>query len=644
MHIICTALLLAVSVAADPAPASPFQDIGVPIHKAGLMNFIVGPGPTEGTERLYFNFRQDGGKFFLVCVDPDTGQATQIKSPAGTGAYGFIVGPDNRIYLGTHEGPEPEDNGQMLVFDPRKPEEGIRALGRPAPSESYLWMYTLGPDGKIYGCTFPSAKLVSFDPKTGQLADLGVMDPDQKYTRSICTGPDGRIYLGVGFGRANVVVYDPKTGEHKAILPEEYRKAPEQTLATVYTGEDGNVYATAIAMTVLNGDPENGELTRPESVTLRFKGDACEEVNPAETPGATQRHPELHLKDGRVLSNATLDGDYTLTKPDGTSETKHFDYKSDGAGLFMVANGPLGRIYGSSAMPCQIFSYDPASGALENPGNPTEVAGEIYSMLDHHGTLYVCAYPESFLSKWDPSKPWNYGRTPESNPRGLGPLGPGHLRPRAMVHGPDEKLYIGSYPEYGRHGGSLGVWDPAADRLVENYHPLIPNQSVVTLAFDPQSGLVFGGSSTAGGGGTNPVEPEAKFFAFDPAKKALKFAETPFPGMQNLRSMALLGRRIYGVADDDKLFVYDIDKGEYIHKAPIGLGPVPDCSLAPWKDGKLYGLAGNKVFRFDPDALKAEVLAEYTGTVGCGFAIDDHGIYFGDRAKLVRYNWPATTP
>ncbi|MDX9976096.1 MAG: hypothetical protein RBU21_24170 [FCB group bacterium] len=636
MQILCAAVLLAVTASAT----APFEELGVPIRKAGLMGFIVGPGPTEGSERLYFNFRQDGGKLFLVAVDPDTGEAQQFKSPLGTGAWGFIVGPDNRIYLGTHEGIDPADSGRILVFDPKQPEKQIQDVGRPAESESYLWMFTNGPDGKIYGCTYPTAKLVSYDPKTNQMADLGVMDPDQKYSRSICTGPDGRIYLGIGFGKANVIAYNPKTGEHKSVLPDEYRKAPEQTVASVYTGEDGNIYATAIKMTVLNGDPENGELTRPESVTLRVTGDTMEEVAP-DTPGITQRRPEKRLKDGRVIGTATLDGDYTLTLPDGTVQKKHFDYAGDGAGLFMIANGPLGRVYGSSAMPCQIFSFEPATGKSENPGNPTEVDGEVYSMLDHHGLLYVCAYPGSFLAKWDPSKPWNYGATPESNPRGFGRLGPGHLRPRAMIHGPGESIYIGSYPEYGRHGGALGVWDPATDRLVENYHPLITNQSIVTLVYDPQTNLIFGGSSTAGGGGTNPVEPEAKFFVFDPAKKALKSADTPFPGMQNLRSMALVGRRIFGIADDDKLFVYDIDKAEYLHKAAMGLGPVPDCCLMPWKDGKLYGFAGNKVFRLDPDTFQAEVLAEYSGQINCGMAIDDKGIYFGERATLLRYNWPA---
>lgn len=146
------------------------------------------------------------------------------------------------------------------------------------------------------------------------------------------------------------------------------------------------------------------------------------------------------LKDGRVVSNVTINGTYDLTSPDGAIEHKTFKYAGDGAGLFCVANGPGGRIYGGTYMPLEMFWYDPATGALENPGNPTDIRGEIYSFLDHHGILYLCAYPGSFLSKLNPAKPWNYGKEPANNPRAFGPLGPGHLRPRTMIHGPDDLI------------------------------------------------------------------------------------------------------------------------------------------------------------------------------------------------------------
>ena len=613
-----------------------FESLGIPVTKAGLMGTIVGPGPVEGSERIYFNFRQEAGHLFLVAVDPETGASEQFQSPVGTGAWGFIVGPDNKIYLGTHEGPNSEDSGRILVFDPKQPEKQIQVVGRPSESETYLWMFTVGNNGKIYGCTYPGAKLVSFDPAAGALADLGVMDDTQMYTRSICTGLGGKIYLGVGYGRANVVEYDPATGEHRSILPEEFRNDPAQTVASVWRGEDGNAYISAMRMEVLNGDPENGEIKRPASVTLRVKEDgSVEEVT---NPATAVNHLTLH--DGRRVNNPTLDGTYDLVSPDGTVTAHTFEYAGQGSGIFIVSNGPMNRIYGGTFMPNELFWYDPATGDMENPGNPTEVGGEIYSMLDHHGALYICAYPGSFLSKWDPAQPWNYGREAGSNPRGFGPLGPGHLRPRAMVHGPDEMIYIGSYPEYGMHGGSLGVWDPDQDRLIENYHPLIKNQSIVSLVYDPETTLVFGGSSTHGGGGTEPVEPEAKFFAFDTTMKRLAFEEVPFPGSPNIRTLCRVDRRVFGVSSDDDLFVYDIDRRAVVQRSKLGAGSVLDCSLGLWTDGNLYGLSTNKVFRLDPETCEVTILAEYPNGIRCGFALDEHGIYFGDGAELMRLNWP----
>lgn len=90
-------------------------------------------------------------------------------------------------------------------------------MGRPSETETYLWQYCIGADNKIYGCTFPQAKLVSYNPASGAMEDLGRMDDEQMYSRSVATGPDGKIYVAIGYGKANLVVYDPKTREHKSI-------------------------------------------------------------------------------------------------------------------------------------------------------------------------------------------------------------------------------------------------------------------------------------------------------------------------------------------------------------------------------------------------------------------------------------------
>ena len=89
-----------------------------------------------------------------------------------------------------------------------------------------------------------------------------------------------------------------------------------------------------------------------------------------------------------------------------------------------------------------------------------------------------------------------------------------------MIRGPGGLIYIGSEPPYGQLGGALGVWDPQQNKTIENYRNLVTNQSIVSLAYEPKSGLIFGGSGNWGGGGTRPTEKEAKFFAFDPEAEA----------------------------------------------------------------------------------------------------------------------------
>ncbi len=586
-----------------------FEVIGVPVKRAGFKGCIVGPDSTGEKDLLYFNFNQIGGTLFIVAVDPETGKSTQYNAPEGPGAWAFIKGPDDKIYLGTWDG------GLILRFDPKSPDRGIEVVGKPSETETYIWMYTIGHDGKLYGCTYPSAKIVSYDPKTGEMADLGRMDDTQMYTRSIATGPDGRIYVGVGYGKANIVAYDPETGEHWSVLPDEHRS---EKSGYVMSSEGGNVYAVV------------GESW------FRIEDGVMVPVDRSDYPG----EKPLVLRNGHMIKDVAGTS-YTIYDPETDRSEQHsFTYEGSGSIVFMVGSGPYGRIYGSSAMPLVLFEYDPQSGSLKDLGNPTDVDGEIYSMVELDDKLYVCAYTGSWLSVYDPLKPWNYGKEPDSNPRGIGYAGDGHLRPRAMIVGPDGRIFIGSLPPYGELGGALGCYDPDSDSFVENYRNLIPDQSIVSLVYEPESGIIFGGSSIAGGGGTSPVEEDAHFFGWDPAAKKKVIDIVPVPGDGRIVAMAAANGKVFAVSlFSNTLFVYDPKLEHIVHTAHIPYGFVHEISLGLCKDGFIYGLAGNTVFRIDPESYSTEKIAEYPDGINCGFAVNDTGIYFGSGVRLVRYSW-----
>lgn len=570
------------------------------------MGCIVGPDG-RGGEALYFNFNQTAGRLFLVQVNPDTGEARQFETPQGPGAWAFIAGPDEKIYLGTWDG------GLILRFDPRQPEKQIEVVGKPSASESYLWQYDIGRDGKLYACTYPGAKLVSFDPKTGAMEDLGRMHPTEMYARSLAVGANGRVYVGIGTAKGDLIVYDPATRQHRSLMPPGLQGAKGWSTVGVARRRDGNVYAE-FGPTLMRLDDETATLVK----------------------AAPERAPPT-LRDGRVVS-AFGRGTFSLTDPaTGRTVERTFKYAGVGDMIFVVGNGPGGCVYGSTALPMEIFRYDPRANRSEHLGGMP--GGEVYSMLEHEGRLYLCYYGGAVMNLYDPAGPkWKYGPGADCNPITYGGVGDGHLRPRAMIDGPGGMIYVGSEPPYGQLGGAMAVWDPRINKTVENHRHLVSNQSIVSLAWEPQSGLIFGGSGNWGGGGTRPVEKEAQFFAFDPTTKRKVFERALVPGARSYPATVAAGGKIFTTAGSE-LLVFD-PQAMKVEKTVALPGKQVEISLGRHASGRLVGLAGNSVYVFDPARGEITQREKAPVAVRCGFALTDEAVYFGSGVTLWRYRMP----
>ena len=583
-----------------------FESLGIPVRVGGLMGCIVGPNG-RGGEALYFNFNQTAGKLFLVQVDPDTGAARQFDTPEGPGAWAFIAGPDERIYLGTWDG------GLVLRFDPKQPDKQIEVVGKPSPTESYLWQYDIGKDGKLYACTYPQAKLVSFDPKTGAMEDLGRMHPTEMYARSLAVGPNGKVYVGIGTTIGDLVVFDPATKQHRSLLPPGLAGAKDWTSVSVSRRSDGNVYA--------------------EYGTNLMRLDAETAVRVAAAPPP----PVRKLRDGREVV-AFERGKFSLKNPKtGEVVERKFKYAGVGDMIFVVGNGPGGCIYGSTAMPMEIFRYDPKANRSEHLGNMP--GGEVYSLLEREGKLYLCYYGGAIMNLYDPGKPfWKYGTGADCNPISFGGVGDGHLRPRAMIYGPDGMIYVGSEPPYGQLGGAMAVWDPHQNKTIENYRHLVTNQSIVSLAWEPKSGLMFGGSANVGGGGARPSEKEAMFFAFDPKTKQKVFEAALVPGAQSYPATLAADGKVF-TTSGSKMLVLD-PKTKEVTKTISLPGGQTEISLGRHASGKLVGLAGGSVYILDP--VKEEIISTEKAPVPvkCGFALSEDAVYFGSGVTLWRYRLP----
>ena len=79
--------------------------------------------------------------------------------------------------------------------------------------------------------------------ETGMMEDLGRMHPTEMYARSVAVGPNGKVYVGIGTEKGDLVVYDPATAKHHSILPEGLKGAKGWSTVGVSRRTDGRVYA-----------------------------------------------------------------------------------------------------------------------------------------------------------------------------------------------------------------------------------------------------------------------------------------------------------------------------------------------------------------------------------------------------------------
>ncbi len=601
-----------------------FVDLGVPVTRAAIFKQTLGPDENGEMTRIYAVFTQNGAPVFLVQIDPSTGEARQFNAPLGTHPWGLTVGPDNCVYIGTAG--DATQGGLLLKFDPSRPELGLVNLGKMAESETYIWALANGEgDGCIYGCTYGNGKVVSYNTRTGEMRDYGQMLPGQQYTRPIVVGKDGWVYTAAGTTEPDYIALDPVSGEHHSSRPEELAGTRVAELeqggwGQLRKGTDGHAYQR-----------DCGKWYR--LVGGRAEAIADEELPPALTP---------ELADGRRLVGVYPEGRWALADPvSGERTSGEFAYESAGMEPFVVGEGPDRKIYGSTMLPLWLFRTDPQTGASEVLGNPSRSGGELYSLLSLNGLLWSFGYPEAYVSSYDPARPWSFGDSAEHNPRNFGRMGDGHLRPRAVILGPDGMIYVGSYAPYGELGGAMGVFDPAAGQVVENYRHLIPNQSICALAYDADSGLVFGGSSIAGGGGTTPSEKEAAFFVWDPVEKRIVRQMVAVAGDTTTPAMAVAQGKVFVVTrPSNSLSVYDIASGEMVDHRPIEHGSVVDVCLGLHTDGMLYALTNNAVIGIDPATHEVTKMASWDRGVRCGWAMSEEGIYFASGVHLIRWEWP----
>jgi hypothetical protein len=617
----CLIVFLAlVCLAVSPLAAQQrgFEHVADYVGVGATLATTVGPGPENGQDQFYASYIYGAGAFQIVRVDPDSRKTKVFESPVPTeqGAYGLVVAPDHKLYLGSLP------NAHLMELDPDG--DAIHDLGRPSSTEEYIWNLCVGSDGALYGGTFPNAKLIRYDLTTKQMTDLGRMDPTQQYTRTVAASGDGFVYAGVGSAIANIAAYQIATGQKRAILNP---NPPVTGFAQVYTGPSGIVYAE------LNG--KYYRLQQWQAIPISA-GDAekADEHNTLRDGRGVQLNGldlQVTAKGARQQNNITQ---LSTAQPNVVAKANAVPLNYRGGKL------PISRIvcthneiHGSTAMPLRLFRIQAATKALSEVGEFGK--GELYSALYSAPYLYMANYAaEAPLLRFDPEKPVST-QGPDQNPTLVHFQGEDDgWRPKAMIAGPDGRVYVGAEPGYGQLGGTLVAWDKASNTAIQ-FPGLVQDQSIESLT--TWKNLIVGGSSIRGGSGTPPTQQEAKLFLWDPATKKKIFEVVPVPGADSITNLiAMPNGLIFGFAGNTP-FAFNPGQPVVI---PMGSGPVNSpiyASLSVAPDGRIWGLQPDALFVIDPGQRQVSVLAHAPCEITAGAGMIGRSYYFACGAAVWRY-------
>lgn len=606
--------------------------IGQPCRAKNVLaaRYVVAP---EGKEWFVLTNMNESAGMELIFIDfrQDTAQA--IRAPAGAGSWALLQVPGNRLVVGTFY------DGKFMVFDLLKM---AFAHTSDFPGESYLWNLAMGSDGRVYGGTYPGAKLGALDLNTYAVEDCGAPAPPNMYLRYVCALPDGRILCNFGMDKSVNLIYDPTT--------KKFSEAP-QVLQGISMGVSWNGYFLAGSQ-VLDGKtlqpvpppfptPAGSwavdiNLTSEDALYLR-QGAAIYRYRKGTKE--LEKLAEVDLRGGSIYAVTTkgeLLGvrgqDYFVLKPGDTQvRLKPIPVESAPRPTFFLRLDPNGRLWGGPTFGQTLFWMDTQTKRLVNTRTVCNAGGEVYDVTFIDGTVYAVAYAGGDIVRYDPEAPWDQWNN--VNPRTIASVGArGYIRPTAgVLVAPDGKLYSGWMAKYGVYGGAIAITEPSTGEttLIEN--PL-GEQAVEGLAVDENA--IYVGTSLGANGLPNKKGEWARFGVLDKTTKQVLF-QREFESASGVRTFWLDAQtKRLALSVDGKLHLFDTASRAFVDlpaQAPrvgsriVGLG-----------DGRAYYSSGKSIVQVDMRTGGAESVAEFPERVSNVAVAPDGTLYAACGTDIYR--------
>ncbi|MGC5022027.1 hypothetical protein [Micromonospora sp. DT47] len=640
------------------APTVTVDSLGIPLRDVLLIGGTVAPGP-KGKPLLWSAVSGEPAR--LAAIDPATGRTVSVQELTGApGSYAVAAAPDGTVYVGAYS------TGDLYRRRPG-PDSPVENLGRPLPSETYIWRLAVDEAGTVHGGTFPGARVFSYDPATGATRDYGQVLPGTQYVRSLAVTGD-KIYAGTQ-PDAHLFEIDKVSGERRELpLPDGIGSGTGQTVYDL-NAYDGRVYARFGS--AINGRLGVYDISRRQWTDLVDNVAGLDVSEPG--PGGlvyftragrlTGYRPETGaftdtgvVFPGRVVNNRGI-GWVTLADPrwpgrtlvgllwrgemfrynplTGRSEVVRTDVPGEPIPLAALNVGPSGTVYAGGYLNGGLARIDADTGKAD-----FQRFAQVESVLETDGQVYLGAYPDSRLYRYDPGRQWS---SPEYSP-GL----PGssdnpvklldlksydQVRARALTDA-GEKVAYGTMPNT-TLGGALAIVDKATGAATV-HRPVVTDSSIVSLAY--AGGLILGGTSIDGGYTVPPpTQTEARLFGWDIATDSKAFDITPVPGAKAIPALVVdRSGLLWGLAGG-QLFAVDVASRTVVQRIQLTPGVSGSRARLGYDAARntLYALVGGHLlFRLDASTGASTQLLDRPAEF---LAVHPDGrLFLGDGPELYR--------
>ena len=639
-----TVWLLAVPPASYTEDPTPFlyQHLGQPCRAKQILSGKIVVDRRDARERFVIANNNEEHNLELIFIDFENDTAEVFTAPSGAGSWALLEVPGDRLIVGTFY------NGVYLVFD-LKTMQFVQTAD--FPGESYIWNLALGGDGRVYGGTYPGAKLGALDLESYTVQDLGAPVLPNMYLRKVMPAPGGKIVCYFMTEQPATRVYAPDSGRFEpmpglaegeivagGVCYEGQYFLGSTNLKTLRAWRGPQLQPMEdlplpeppgggewLGVNTLASDSERLLLHHASGHYLLASGGDPEFISNVQTRGRVYAASQ----DGQLLG---IRGQDYFAVARGEEQVSLRKIPAEGKGrpsLFLTADD-RGRIWGGPHFGQTLFYYDVESGEVVNTSTVSDNGGEVYECVVVDGVVYAAAYSGGELIRYDPDQPWDQWNG--VNPRTLHTVAPDYIRPSGGIQvGPGGMLYAGWMAKYGAYGGALTRTDPKTHETETWNNPLGP-QAIGGLATGRRY-VYLGTTRTANG--LPKSERSVRFGVWDPQTESL-VAELTFDDLDGIYRMGEVPeRRKVCLGLGRQLAVFDLDAMGIVEMLPLGGSGVTTRMLADGDRSVVFG-AGQRLLRYDLVAREMKTLCVLPKTIHNLVRASDGRFYLNCGADLYR--------